>query len=116
MTEFAQTPSDFEAMLSSALRPVEPPETLTGRLEETLSKITEAAATELSDWADELSSSELESLRDPRNWVRPVVAVAAGGVATGALVVMEARRRSKQKRGSRLAGLQDLAENLRERF
>lgn len=119
MTESAAG-MDFEELLSSALRPVDPPDTLTGRLEETFSAVAEAAATELSDWADELTESELESLRDPRNWVRPVVAVAAGGVATGALVVMEARRRSRRRRPSvadRLGdGLQDLADTLRTRI
>ena len=35
-----------------------------------MSAVTEAAATELSTWADELSDAELAALRDPRNWVR----------------------------------------------
>ena len=56
-----------------------------------------AAAEELSDWAEELSESELRALRDPRNWVRPVIAVGAGGVATGALVLLEMRRRGRQQ-------------------
>jgi hypothetical protein len=93
--------AEFEALLASALRPIDPPETLSGRFEETLARVTETAASELSDWADELSESELESLRDPRNWVRPVVAVAAGGVATGALVVLEMRRHRRSARGER---------------
>ena len=62
---------DIEGLLRSALRPIEPPEKLSGRLEETLSAVTEAAAEELSAWAVELSESELRSLRDPRSWVRP---------------------------------------------
>ena len=82
--------AEFEALLATALRPIDPPETLSNRFEETLASVSETAATELSNWADELSESELESLRDPRNWVRPVVAVAAGGVATGALVLLGA--------------------------
>ncbi|MGC1812818.1 MAG: hypothetical protein WA696_01605, partial [Solirubrobacterales bacterium] len=76
----AEQPGDVESLLRSALRPIEPPENLSGRLEETLSAVTEAAATELSAWAEELSESELRSLRDPRNWVRPAAAIAAGGV------------------------------------
>src|SRR5918996_159271 len=72
---------ELEALLADALRPIEPPEGLATRVEETLSAVTEAAASELSEWADELSGSELAALRDPRNWVRPVVAVAAGGRA-----------------------------------
>ncbi|HEX6116513.1 MAG TPA: hypothetical protein VFY99_05390 [Solirubrobacterales bacterium] len=97
---------DFEALLASALRPIDPPDTLSARFEETLARVTETAATELSEWADELSESELESLRDPRNWVRPVVAVAAGGVATSALVLLEMRRHRRSARGERaLRGL-----------
>jgi hypothetical protein len=94
--------------LRSALRPIEPPETLPGRVEETLSAVTEAAAEELSAWAEELSDSELRSLRDPRNWVRPAAAIAAGGIAAGGLVVVELRRRGGGgKRPNRLAGLAD---------
>jgi hypothetical protein len=88
---------DVELLLSDALRPLEPPERLSGRVEDTLAAVTQAAAEELSQWAEELSESELRALRDPRNWVRPVVAVGAGGAAAGALVVMELRRRGKQQ-------------------
>jgi len=92
----------LEGLLSDALRPIEPPERLAGRVESTLSAITEQAAAELSSWAEELSETELESLRDPRNWVRPVVAVAAGTLAGGALVVFGMRRR-RQPTGVRAA-------------
>lgn len=88
---------DVEALLGDALRPIEPPERLSGRIEETFSTLSARAATELSDWAEELSDSELSALKDPRNWVRPVVAVSVGGVATGALVLLELRRRGKQE-------------------
>lgn len=88
---------DIEYLLSDALRPIEPPERLSGRVEDTLAAVTQAAAEELSQWAEELSESELRALRDPRNWVRPVVAVSAGGVAAGALVVIELRRRGRQQ-------------------
>lgn len=104
---------DVEALLSDALRPIDPPERLSGRVEETLSAITQAAAEELSDWAEELSEEELRALRDPRNWVRPVVAVGAGGVATGALVLLELRRRSRSKSES---GLRALTSGLRSRL
>ena len=100
---------DVERLLDDALRPIEPPERLSGRFEDTLSAVTQAAAEELSDWADELSESEMRALRDPRNWVRPVVAVSAGGVATGALVLLEMRRRSRQRTG----GLRSIAERVR---
>jgi hypothetical protein len=96
---------DVEQLLTDALRPIEPPERLSGRVEGTLSAVTQAAAEELSDWAEELSESELRALRDPRNWVRPVVAAGAGGVATGALVLLELRRRSKNKGESSLRAL-----------
>ena len=46
---------DVERLLGDALRPIEPPERLSGRLEETFASITQAAADELSDWAEELS-------------------------------------------------------------
>jgi hypothetical protein len=102
----AETPGDVESLLRSALRPIEPPEKLSGRLEETLSAVTEAAAEELSAWADELSESELRSLRQPRNWVRPAAAIAAGSVAAGGLVIVELRRRGG-RRPTRLSGLAD---------
>ena len=102
----AETPGDVENLLRSALRPIEPPENLSGRLEETLSAVTEAAAEELSAWAEELSESELRSLRQPRNWVRPAAAIAAGSVAAGGLVIVELRRRGG-KRPARLSGLAD---------
>jgi hypothetical protein len=117
MTDSSQTLSgsswDVEQLLTDALRPIEPPERLSGRFENTLSAVTQAAAEELSDWAEELSESELRALRDPRNWVRPVVAVSAGGVATGALVLIELRRRS---RGKGESGLRALGGSLRSRL
>jgi hypothetical protein len=102
----AEPSRDVESLLRSALRPIEPPEKLSGRVEETLSAVTEAAAEELSAWAEELSESELRSLRDPRNWVRPAAAIAAGGIAAGGLVLVELRRRGT-KRPSYLSGLAD---------
>jgi hypothetical protein len=103
---------DVEALLSDALQPIEPPERLFGRIEGTFTALSAAAATELSDWAEELSDSEMRALRDPRNWVRPVVAVGVGGVATGALVLFELRRRGKHEAN----GLKGLASGVRDRF
>ena len=97
---------NLERLLSDALRPIEPPEDLASRLETTLSSIAEQAAAELSSWADEFSEGELDALRDPRNWVRPVAAVAVGSVAAGALVVVEMRRRRRSD------GLRGTAERL----
>src|SRR6476659_4398723 len=102
---------DVEQLLGDALRPIEPPERLSGRFEDTMAAVTQAAAEELSDWADELSESELRALRDPRNWVRPVVAVGAGGAATGALVLLELRRRGRSR-----GGLRSLASGFRSRL
>ena len=70
--------SDVEALLSRALAPVEPPEHLSVRLEDTLTTITALAADELEAW-------ELRTLHDPRTWVRPAVAVGIGTVAAGGL-------------------------------
>ena len=102
--------AEVEQLLTDALRPIEPPERLLGRLEDTLSAVTQAAAEELSDWAEHLSESELRALRDPRNWVRPVVAVGAGGAAAGALVLLEVRRRGRQETRS---GLRSIAARIR---
>jgi hypothetical protein len=93
MTEEARL--DLEQLLADALRPIEPPDDLASRVESTLTAITEQAAAELSSWAEELSEGELDALGDPRNWVRPVAAVAAGTVAGGALVVVGMRRRRR---------------------
>lgn len=106
----ADAQPDFERLLADALRPIDPPEDLAGRVEATLSAVTEAAASELSEWADELSESELAALRDPRNWVRPVAAAAAGGVAGTALVLMELRRRRRE------TGLRGVAASIRSRL
>jgi hypothetical protein len=105
MTEGA-TNLRLERLLADALQPIEPPESLATRVETTLSGIAEQAAAELASWADELSEGELQALRDPRNWVRPVAAVAVGGAAAGALVLVEMRRRRRPD------GLRDTAERL----
>jgi hypothetical protein len=103
---------DVEALLGDVLRPIEPPERLSGRIENTFTALSTAAATELSDWAEELTDSEMRALRDPRNWLRPVVAVGVGGVAVGALGLFELRRRGKQEAN----GLKGLASGVRDRF
>ena len=110
MTEPAKGKMNLEALLGDALRPIEPPERLSHRVEDTLAALTEQAAAELSSWADELSASELESLRDPRNWVRPVAAIAAGSAAAGGLVIVGMRRRRRPTgwRASAGTALRDL--------
>jgi hypothetical protein len=98
--------TSLEHLLAAALRPVEPPEDIETRLQARLASITERAAAELSSWAEELSEGEREALRDPRNWARPVAAVAVGGAAAGALVLVELRRRRRPN------GLRQSAERL----
>jgi hypothetical protein len=83
--------ADVEWMLRQALRPVEPPEALAERLEHTLTSLTELAAGELESW-------ELRAMRDPRNWVRPVAAVAIGTAAGAGLVVLRVRAGQKRRR------------------
>jgi hypothetical protein len=112
MSEMNEPISDVETLLRDALRPIEPPENLPDRVEGTLTAVTEAAAEELSAWADELSESELAALRDPRNWVRPAAAMAAGGVAGGALLLIEMQRRRRRPHG----GASAFAEQLRSRL
>lgn len=79
---------NLESLLRRALAPVEPPEDLAGRLEETLTNITELAVEELEGW-------ELSAMRDPRNWARPAAALVVGGAAGLALVILRARRRGR---------------------
>jgi hypothetical protein len=105
--------SEVEALLRSALVPVEPSEALSDRLERGLSEITDLAVDELADW-------ELSTMRDPRNWGRPVAAVVVGGAAAGALVLVRARQQHKKRQGSGLdaleRGVRDVAGDLRRRM
>ena len=85
--------ADLEALLSRALRPVEPPARLLLRLESRLEQLTEAAVDELEGW-------ELSAMRDPRNWIRPVVATAVGATAGTALVVLRVRATQRRRRAT----------------
>ncbi|WP_354698258.1 hypothetical protein DSM112329_03925 [Paraconexibacter sp. AEG42_29] len=91
---------DLEAMLRRALKPVDPPEDLAARLDETLTSLTDLVAEELEAW-------ELAAIGDPRRWVdglaRPAVAAAVGGAAGAALVAL----RVHQGRGRRKARAND---------
>lgn len=82
---------DIETLLREAMAPVEPPERLGARVETTLRSLSEMAADELESW-------ELAAMRDPRNWVRPAVAVAAGGIAGTGLAVLRWRQVSRSRR------------------
>ena len=81
--------ADFESMLRLALHPVDPPESLKTRVETTLQELTDAAVDELDAW-------EIGAMRDPRNWVRPVVASAVVATAGTGLVVMRVRAQRKK--------------------
>jgi hypothetical protein len=91
-----QTATDFEEIIRRALAPVDPPDHLSRRLESTLRTLTELAADELEGW-------ELASMRDPRNWLRPVAALAIGTAAGAGLVLLRMRQQSRRQRSVRLA-------------
>jgi len=92
----------FESLLREALAPVDPPADLVKRLEGALTSITEMAADELEAW-------ELSAMRDPRNWVRPVVATAVGASAGTVLVVIRVRQQQR-KRAAQARNPLDLAQ------
>lgn len=102
--------NEVENLLRTALRPIDPPEKLSNRVEETLTAVTSAAAEELNAFAEQLSDSELEALRDPRNWVRPAAAVAAGSLAGGALVLFGMRRKRQP------SGLRAVTDEIRSKL
>ena len=91
--------SEIMRLLEQALRPVEPPAGFVGQLESRLANV-EAAALEA---LEEIADWELDAMRDPRNWVRPVAAVAVGTAAGAALVVLGMR--SRRRRPSALRGI-----------
>ena len=84
--------AEFLRLLETALAPIDPPASLTDELERRLADVQAAALEALEDW-------EVETMRDPRNWVRPVGAFAAGTVAGTALVVLRMRRARRQRPG-----------------
>ena len=99
MTDRAE---NFESLLRQAFAPVNPPEDLEARLEDRLTGLVEAAAEELESW-------ELTAMHDPRNWVRPVVAVGVGGAAAVGLVLVRTQRKRHKRRDAATDPL-DLAE------
>ncbi len=84
-------------LLEHALKPIEPPSDFMTQLEGKLANI-EAAALEA---LEEVVDWELATMRDPRNWVRPVAAVAVGSAAGAALVVLGLRSRRRRTQGLR---------------
>jgi len=101
MSDAASNP-EFESLLLRALAPVDPPERLSERLEQTLTELTDLAAEELDGW-------ELSSMRDPRNWVRPVVAAGVAATAGTGLVILRVRTKNKRHR-AQSTDLLDFAE------
>ena len=86
-------------LLEAVLAPVDPPANLAEELELRLTDVQSAAFEALED----LAEWESEAFRDPRNWVKPVAAVAIGAAAGTALVVL--RMRQARKRPSGLRGV-----------
>ena len=84
-------------LLEQALAPVDPPARFVDQLEQRLLSV-EAAALEA---LEEIADWELDVMRDPRNWVRPVAAVAVGTAAGAALVVLGLRSRRRRSGGLR---------------
>ena len=86
-------------MLEQALRPVEPPAaswTSSRAGWPTSRQAALEALEELADW-------ELDAMRDPRNWVRPVAAVAVGTAAGAALVVLGCAASRRRRAAPRVA-------------
>jgi hypothetical protein len=100
--------TDFEALLREALSPVDPPDDLAARMEMTLVSLTELAQEELEAW-------ELSTMRDPRNWVRPVAAATVGAGAGTALVLLRVRSRHRARR-HQSSSLLELAERTLQDF
>jgi hypothetical protein len=98
---------DIESLLREAMAPIEPPERLGARVETTLLSLSEMAADELESW-------ELASMGNPRNWVRPAVAVAVGGAAGTGLAVLRWRQGSRSRRRRAGARLDRAAEEVAE--
>jgi hypothetical protein len=90
---------NFEEIIRRALAPVEPSQDLAQRVESTLWSLTELAVDELEGW-------ELSSMRDPRNWARPVVAIAVGTAAGAGLLVLGWRRQHRRQRNVRAAAVE----------
>jgi len=98
---------DFEALLREALTPVDPPADLAQRLELTLVNLTELAQDELESW-------ELSAMRNPRNWVRPVVAVVVSASAGTALVALRVRSHHRARKQQSANALELAQRTLRD--
>jgi hypothetical protein len=92
-------PDNFEEIIRRALAPVDPPADLADRVEMTLWSLTELAVDELESW-------ELSSMRDPRNWARPVAAIAIGTAAGAGLILLGWRHQHRRQRTVRGAAVE----------
>jgi len=92
-------PDNYEDIIRRALAPVDPPEDLADRVEMTLWSLTELAVDELESW-------ELSSMRDPRNWARPVAAIAIGTAAGAGLILLGWRHQHRRQRTVRGAAVE----------
>jgi hypothetical protein len=79
---------NLESLLRKALSPVEPPADLATRVTSRLQSISDHAADELESW-------ELAAMRDPRNWLRPALALLGGGAAGAGLVLLRLHQRHR---------------------
>ena len=105
--------SEVERLLHHALVPVEPPGSLTARLEERLTHLTDAAV-------DELAEFDPSAIRDPRRWARLVAAGVVAGGAGGALILVRARQkhRRQEAHGWRAVqkGMREVSSDVRKRL
>jgi hypothetical protein len=105
--------SEVERLLRGALVPIDPPGTMTERLERRLTVLTDAAVGELAEF-------DPAALRDPRRWARLAAAGLVAGGAGGALVLVRARQkqRRRQARGVRALqkGAREVSADMRRRL
>jgi hypothetical protein len=105
--------SEVERLLHYALAPVEPPGTLTERLEKRLTDLTDAAV-------DELAEFDEAAMRDPRRWARLVAAGVVAGGAGGALILVRARQKHRRQEASGLRaiqkGMREVSADVRKRL
>jgi hypothetical protein len=103
---------DVERLLRSALVPVDPPVSLTDRLERRLTEHVEIAAEELADW-------EIGAMRDPRTWGRTAAAGVVLAAAGGTLVLVRARQQQKKNASTIRAlekSIEEVSADIRKRL
>lgn len=91
--------SEVERLLRGALVPIDPPGSMTERLDRRLTALTDAAADELADF-------DPSALRDPRRWARLAAAGVVAGGAGGALVLVRARQKQRRREAHGVRALQ----------